>query len=246
MYCEDVDFCAALRAAGYRILYVPEVVVTHLRGRSRASVPVETTTRYRDSQLAFYRKHHPRWAPLLRWYLAREGGSVAAGLVRPIRGVDDRRTRSDGRPNRDARLARRCAWRSTSGSCGTMASARTSATSSRRSGGWTPRTSTSCISRPDDLEFTRTLGPNIRGVISTAGNYSVREQFVGPVDRQAREGRRLPHAALRAAAARVVPVGRHDPRLHPPDVPAVPAQPVRVHLRPRVHVDGRRTAPRTC
>jgi GT2 family glycosyltransferase len=70
MYCEDVDFCAALRAAGHRILYAPEVVVTHLRGRSRATAPAATTRRYRDSQLAFYRKHHPRWARLLRWYLA--------------------------------------------------------------------------------------------------------------------------------------------------------------------------------
>ncbi len=73
MYCEDVDFCAALRAAGYRILYAPEVEVTHLRGRSRASAPAVTTRRYRDSQVAFYRKHHPRWARVLRWYLtARE------------------------------------------------------------------------------------------------------------------------------------------------------------------------------
>lgn len=70
MYCEDVDFCAALRAAGHGILYAPEVVVTHLRGRSRASAPAATTRRYRDSQLAFYRKHHPRWAHLLGWYLA--------------------------------------------------------------------------------------------------------------------------------------------------------------------------------
>lgn len=69
MYCEDVDFCAALRAAGHRILYAPDVVVTHLRGRSRASAPAATTRRYRDSQLAFYRKHHPLWAPLLRWYV---------------------------------------------------------------------------------------------------------------------------------------------------------------------------------
>ena len=36
------------------------------------------------------------------------------------------------------------------------------------------------ISRPEDLEFTRTLGPNIRGVISTAANYSLREQFSIP------------------------------------------------------------------
>jgi GT2 family glycosyltransferase len=73
MYCEDVDFCAALRAAGYRILYVPQVEVTHLRGRSRATVPVETARRYRDSQLAFYRKHHPWWAPWLHWYLTLTG-----------------------------------------------------------------------------------------------------------------------------------------------------------------------------
>jgi GT2 family glycosyltransferase len=79
MYCEDVDFCAALRAAGYRILYVPQVGVTHLRGRSRASVPVATMTHYRDSQLAFYRKHHPRWAPLLRWYLMIKGEKFEKG-----------------------------------------------------------------------------------------------------------------------------------------------------------------------
>ena len=70
MYCEDVDFCAALRAGGHRILYAPEVEVTHLRGRSRASEPTLTNRHYRDSQLAFYRKHHPRWARMLRWYLA--------------------------------------------------------------------------------------------------------------------------------------------------------------------------------
>ena len=70
MYCEDVDFCAALRAAGHRILYAPEIEVTHLRGRSRASAPAVTNRRYRDSQVAFYRKHHPKWARVLRWYLA--------------------------------------------------------------------------------------------------------------------------------------------------------------------------------
>lgn len=80
MYCEDVDFCAALRAAGHRVLYAPDVVVTHLRGRSRATAPTATTQRYRESQLAFYRKHHPRWEPLLRWYLAARG---VAGPRRP-------------------------------------------------------------------------------------------------------------------------------------------------------------------
>ena len=39
------------------------------RGRSRATAPAAMNVAYRRSQLAFYEKHHPRWAPLLRLYL---------------------------------------------------------------------------------------------------------------------------------------------------------------------------------
>jgi hypothetical protein len=70
MYTEDVDFCAALRARGRKVLFVPEAEVRHLRGRSVRSAPQATEAAYRRSQLAFYAKHHPRWVPLLRRYLA--------------------------------------------------------------------------------------------------------------------------------------------------------------------------------
>jgi N-acetylglucosaminyl-diphospho-decaprenol L-rhamnosyltransferase len=73
MYLEDVDFCAALRARGKRIVFTPDVTITHLRGRSRQSAPVATTRHYRDSHLAFYAKHHPFWAPLLGLYLRLKG-----------------------------------------------------------------------------------------------------------------------------------------------------------------------------
>jgi GT2 family glycosyltransferase len=69
MYTEDVDFCAAIRARGRRVLFAPEVEVQHLRGRSVAAAPAATQQAYRRSQIAFYQKHHPRWAPLLRAYL---------------------------------------------------------------------------------------------------------------------------------------------------------------------------------
>ena len=69
MYTEDVDFCAAIRARGRRILFVPDVEVVHLRGRSAATAPAATHDHYRRSQLAFYEKHHPLWAPLLRLYV---------------------------------------------------------------------------------------------------------------------------------------------------------------------------------
>lgn len=68
MYTEDVDFCAAVRAKGRRILFTPDVEIVHLRGRSAATAPEATHAAYRQSHLAFYEKHHPRLAPLLRLY----------------------------------------------------------------------------------------------------------------------------------------------------------------------------------
>lgn len=68
MYAEDVDFCAAIRARGRRILFTPAIEVVHLRGRSVATLPIATRLAYRRSRIAFYEKHHPGWAPLLRLY----------------------------------------------------------------------------------------------------------------------------------------------------------------------------------
>jgi GT2 family glycosyltransferase len=73
MYAEDVDFCAAIRARGRRVLFTPDAQVVHLRGRSVASMPRATEAAYRRSQLAFYSKHHPRWVRLLRAYLKLRG-----------------------------------------------------------------------------------------------------------------------------------------------------------------------------
>jgi GT2 family glycosyltransferase len=69
MYTEDVDFCAAIRARGRRVLYTPSAEFVHLRGRSRQTAPRATESAYRRGQIAFYEKHHPRWAPILRIYL---------------------------------------------------------------------------------------------------------------------------------------------------------------------------------
>jgi hypothetical protein len=73
MYCEDVDFCAAIRRNGGKVYFTPASHIVHLRGRSWRSNPAETADRYRQSQLAFYDKHHPKWAPLLRLYLGLRG-----------------------------------------------------------------------------------------------------------------------------------------------------------------------------
>jgi GT2 family glycosyltransferase len=74
MYAEDVDFCAAVRARGRRVLFSPAAEVVHLRGRSRATASTAAEQAYRRSQIAFYEKHHPGWVPWLRWYLKMKGG----------------------------------------------------------------------------------------------------------------------------------------------------------------------------
>src|SRR5207249_5250387 len=73
MYCEDVDFCAAIRRGGGRVYFTPATDVIHLRGRAAAADRNAVDLAYRRAHLAFYEKHHPGWAPFLRMYLAIQG-----------------------------------------------------------------------------------------------------------------------------------------------------------------------------
>ncbi len=83
LYTEDVDFCAALRARGRRILFTPAVEVVHLRGRSAATAPAAALAAYHRSHLAFYEKHHPCFVPLLRLYRRLRGTPLPLGSGRP-------------------------------------------------------------------------------------------------------------------------------------------------------------------
>ena len=68
MYTEDVDLCVQMAKRGRRTLYVAGAEVLHYRGRSAARNP-ETTRLYQNSHIAYYEKHLPFWAPVLRAYL---------------------------------------------------------------------------------------------------------------------------------------------------------------------------------
>lgn len=76
MYEEDVDFCASLRARGGRILFTPSAQVVHLRGRSFAATGQSVSPLYDRSHVRFYEKHAPRWAPLLKLWLALRGRAI--------------------------------------------------------------------------------------------------------------------------------------------------------------------------
>ena len=85
--------------------------------------------------------------------------------------------------------------------------------------------------RPEDRDALAAVGENFRPVPETSGNYSVAEQFKIPWALR-REGVTLFHAPHYVLPPLVhVPVGRDDPRLHPPDVSAVPAEPAALVLR---------------
>jgi N-acetylglucosaminyl-diphospho-decaprenol L-rhamnosyltransferase len=77
MYTEDVDLCTAVRARGGAVVFVPQAEVVHLRGRSAGRNP-DTERLRRLSHLAFYDKHLPRWAGLLRLYLRMTGKAAHA------------------------------------------------------------------------------------------------------------------------------------------------------------------------
>jgi GT2 family glycosyltransferase len=76
MYEEDVDFCAALRARGGRILFTPAAEIVHARGRSVARAAAGASALYDRSHVAFYAKHRPGWVPLLRAWLALRGRGI--------------------------------------------------------------------------------------------------------------------------------------------------------------------------
>ena len=77
IYEEDVDFCAALRAKGGRVLFTPAAEITHLRGRSMPKAPTRAPSHYDESHIKFYAKHAPHWVPLLKLWkrLKRRAGA---------------------------------------------------------------------------------------------------------------------------------------------------------------------------
>lgn len=76
MYEEDVDFCATLRSRGGRILFAPASQIVHFRGGSFVATGDAVSPLYDRSHLRFYEKHAPRWAPLLKAWLALRGRAI--------------------------------------------------------------------------------------------------------------------------------------------------------------------------
>ena len=60
MYFEEVDWCYRIKQAGWRIVFLPDAVITHLGGRSSSQVPLKRIMML-TSLLAFFRKHRGKF-----------------------------------------------------------------------------------------------------------------------------------------------------------------------------------------
>ncbi len=70
MFCEDVDWCKRTWQAGWKVVYVPQAVVTHAIGRSTDQVANKMIIRFHRSMFRYYLKHDVRsafvlWRPFL-------------------------------------------------------------------------------------------------------------------------------------------------------------------------------------
>jgi len=65
MYYEDVDLCLRIRNAGWKILFVPEAVITHLGGKSSEQISAKKKYLLCSSAHYFFRKHRGKFSALL-------------------------------------------------------------------------------------------------------------------------------------------------------------------------------------
>jgi GT2 family glycosyltransferase len=84
MYCEDTDLCKRAWDKGWKVVYVPDAVITHAIGRSTDRIANKMIVRHHRSMLRYYRKHDvPEAAWIARPFLtvfAAVGLSMRAGI----------------------------------------------------------------------------------------------------------------------------------------------------------------------
>jgi GT2 family glycosyltransferase len=74
MYFEDKDICQRVLDAGYRVRYLPQASLVHIKAGSSTADQARTGNEYRRSQTLYYRKHRPSWERgMLSVYLGLSG-----------------------------------------------------------------------------------------------------------------------------------------------------------------------------
>jgi len=58
LYGEDMEWCYRVRKKGYRIMYAPDVLITHYQGSSSDQVPIESLREKYTGRLRFFKTHY--------------------------------------------------------------------------------------------------------------------------------------------------------------------------------------------
>ena len=73
LHCEDLDWCMRFRQAGWKILFVPDVRVTHVQGVSSRATPVRVEFHKHRGMARFYSKFYRGKYPLPMLWLVNAG-----------------------------------------------------------------------------------------------------------------------------------------------------------------------------
>lgn len=90
MYSEEMDWCRQIKAAGWRVVYLPSAQVIHYVGKSSEQAVPARHINFQRSKIRYFRKHHgPTVAEALRLfllatYLWQSGLEAAKWLVSPL------------------------------------------------------------------------------------------------------------------------------------------------------------------
>ena len=94
MYSEELDLCRRMVDDGWRVVYLPDAVITHYEGQSSEQAVALRHIHFETSKILYSRKHHGAmqaevlWAFLLLTYLFRlteEGLKCLVGHRRTLR-----------------------------------------------------------------------------------------------------------------------------------------------------------------
>jgi len=70
MYGEDLDWCFRFKQYGWRIVYVADAVVHHVKRASSRQQPVQTIQYFYDAMRIFFRRYYARTTPTpVRWII---------------------------------------------------------------------------------------------------------------------------------------------------------------------------------
>ena len=80
MYYEDVDLCLRIRNAGWKIIFVPDAVITHIGGKSTEQVSEKKKFFLYSSALIFFRKHRGKF-PTFLFSVVFKSGTIIKEII---------------------------------------------------------------------------------------------------------------------------------------------------------------------